>query len=431
MSEEKSSELHKFYAKNLEERLSILKEFSGLSEEELNELRNYGSLDFEKANRMIGNVIGSIQFPLGIATNFMINGKDYLIPMAIEEPSVIAAASKAAGIARKAGGFKAESKESIMIGQIQLKGIKDFSKAKKEILKKKKELLEKVNSIDKVLIEAGGGAREIEVREIGKGKKKFLVIHLLVDVRDAMGANTINSMCEKIAPEIEEISNGKAGLRILSNLAVHRTVKARAVFTKKALEESFKGQGKGGEIIKGIIDAAEFAEADAFRACTHNKGIMNGVDAVAVATGNDFRAIEAAVHAFSCWKNKGYKPLSKYYKDKKEDLVGEIELPLALGIVGGATKTNPVAGISLKILGVKSARELAEVIACVGLANNFAALRALATEGIQKGHMKLHAKNIAIMAGANGKEVERVAEKMVKEKDVSVGKAKEIMNESG
>ncbi|MDD5148837.1 MAG: hydroxymethylglutaryl-CoA reductase, degradative, partial [Candidatus ainarchaeum sp.] len=260
-------------------------------------------------------------------------------------------------------------------------------------------------------------------------KGKMLVVEIVVDVRDAMGANAINTMCEAVTPRIEEISGGKVLLRIISNLAVYRTVKAKAVFSKKSLEESFKEGGfKGEEIVEAILNAYAFAEADIFRACTHNKGIMNGIDSVVIATGNDFRAVEAGAHTFAGWKNKGkYKPLTKYYKDKKGDLVGEIELPLAVGLVGGATKTHPIARIAVKILGVKSAGELGEVMACVGLANTFAAMRALATEGIQRGHMKLHAKNIAVLAGAKGKQIDKIAEKMVKERNIKVDRAKELL----
>jgi len=427
--DEKSSELSGFYSKSLEERLELVKEFSGLSEEELGQLKEFGALDFDSANRMAENVIGTMQLPLGIATNFRINGKDYLIPMAIEEPSVIAAASNAAKIARKAFGFKAEATEPIMIGQIQLIA-KDLKKARKEINARKKELLERANQADIALVKAGGGARDLILRELKGKKEKFLVLHLLVDVRDAMGANTVNTMCEKIAPKIEEITGGKVRLKIISNLAVYRTAKAKAVFTKKALEESFREfKVKGKEIVKSIIQAFELAEIDEFRACTHNKGIMNGVDAVTIATGNDWRAIEAGAHAFACWKNKSYKPLTKFYEDGKGDLVGEIELPLALGLIGGTTKSNPIARIAVKILGVKNTREFAGVIASVGLANNFAALRALATEGIQRGHMKLHAKNIAVMAGAIGVQIESIAEQMTKEKNISAERAKQILKE--
>jgi hydroxymethylglutaryl-CoA reductase len=380
---------------------------------------------------MIENVVAVQQLPLGIATNFRINGKDYLVPMALEEPSVVAAASKAAGIARESGGFEAKAALPLMIGQIQVIGIKKPEEARKKILKAKKELLEKANSMDQTLVKFGGGAKKLEAKILKTIKGKMLIAELLVDVRDAMGANAINTMCEAITPKIEEITGGKVLLRIISNLAVYRTVKAKTVFSKKALEESFReGNLKGEEIVEAIINAYAFAEADAFRACTHNKGIMNGIDAVAIATGQDWRAIEAGAHAFACWKNKGkYKPLTKYYKNKEGNLAGEIELPLAVGLVGGATKTHPIAKIAVKILGVKSAGELAEVMACVGLANNLAAIRALATEGIQRGHMKLHAKNIAVLAGAKEKQIDEIAEKMIEEKNIKVDRAKELLQQ--
>src|SRR3989338_574590 len=425
------SHIEGFYKKNLEERLAIIKEAAQLSEEEISELKKFAALDFEQADRMIENVICTQQFPLGIATNFRINGKDVLVPMALEEPSVVAAASKAAGIARESGGFTSKATEPIMIGQIQIIGIKNPENAVKKILKEKKQFLEKANSMDRTLEKFGGGAKKISAGVLKTIKGKMLIVELLVDVRDAMGANAINTMCEAITPQIEEITKGKVLLRIISNLAVHRTVKASAVFSKKALEESFReGNLKGEEIVEAILNAYAFAEADVFRACTHNKGIMNGVDAVAIATGNDFRALEAGAHAFAFWKNKQkYKPLTKYYKDKSGNLVGEIELPIAVGLVGGATKTHPIAKICVKILGVKTAQELAEIIACTGLANNLAALRALATEGIQRGHMRLHAKNIAVIAGAKGKQAEEIAEKMISEKNIKVDRAKEILGE--
>ncbi len=425
------SNISEFYKKSLEERLAIVKEFAQLSEEEIQQLKKFAALDFEQANRMIENVIAVQQLPLGIATNFRINGKDYLVPMALEEPSVVAAASKAAGIARESGGFEAKATLPLMLGQIQVIGIKKPEEARKKILKAKKELLEKANSMDQTLVKFGGGAKKLEAKILKTIKGKMLIAELLVDVRDAMGANAINTMCEAITPKIEEITGGKVLLRIISNLAVYRTVKAKTVFSKKALEESFReGNLKGEEIVEAIINAYAFAEADAFRACTHNKGIMNGIDAVAIATGQDWRAIEAGAHAFACWKNNGkYKPLTKYYKDKEGNLAGEIELPLAVGLVGGATKTHPIAKIAVKILGVKSAGELAEVMACVGLANNLAAMRALATEGIQRGHMKLHAKNIAVLAGAKEKQIDEIAEKMIEEKNIKVDRAKELLQQ--
>jgi len=426
-----SSEISGFYKKTLEERLSILKEFAGLSQEDLEELKKNGAMDFETANRMIENVVGTQQLPLGIATNFKINGKDYLVPMALEEPSVVAAASKAAGIARVSGGFKVESTPPVMIGQIQLVNLKDAEKAVGGIKNAANELIDLANKADPILVKFGGGAKKIEARVIETDKGKMVIVHLLVDVRDAMGANAINTMCETISQRLEQLSGGETRLRIISNLAIYRTVKAKAVFSKKALEESFKERKmKGEEIIEHVLDAYHFAANDVFRACTNNKGIMNGIDAVAIATGQDFRALEAGAHGFASLKGK-YVPLTKYYKDRDGNLVGEIELPVAVGLVGGAVKTSPVAKIAVKILGVKTASELGEVMAAVGLAQNFAAMRALATEGIQRGHMGLHAKNIAVMAGAKGKEIDLVAARIAEEKNIRVDRAKEVLEELG
>ncbi len=422
------SDISGFHRMGIKERLEKLKEF-GLSPEDAETLAKEGNLPLETADRMIENVVGTFPFPLGIATNFLINGRDYLIPMAIEEPSVVAAASYAAKLARPGGGFAASSDEPVMIGQIQLVGVPDMDKAKSGILSKKEEILDACNRRDSTLVKFGGGARDIELRELQTKKGTMLIVHLLVDVRDAMGANAVNTMAETVTPLLESVSGGKARLRIISNLADRRLARARAVWTKEALEESTKGKMKGEEVVDAMLEAYAFAESDPYRCTTHNKGIMNGIDAVTIATGNDFRAVEAGAHSYAC-RNGEYKPLTKYYKDEKGNLVGEIELPLAVATVGGATRTNPIARISLSILGAKTSKELAEVIASVGLAQNFAALRALATEGIQKGHMRLHAKNIAVTAGATGEKIDRVAAKMIEEGNISVSRAKEIL-ESG
>jgi len=423
----KSSEIHGFYKKTRSERISALKEFADLSEEQAKLLAKDSPLEFETADNMVENVVSTQQLPLGIATNFQLNGKDYLIPMAVEEPSVVAAASNAAKIARKSGGFTTESDEPVMIGQIVLLNVPDLEGAKKAIKEKEQGLIEKANTVDPVLVKFGGGARGIELRD----SEGFLFVHLLVDVRDAMGANAVNTMSESIAPQLEELSKGQAKMRIITNLATHRKARAKAVFSKQAIEESFKGKDIGmttDEIIDSIINVYKIAEADQFRATTHNKGIMNGIDAVAVACGQDWRAIEAGAHSFACISGK-YKPLTKYSKDSDGNLVGEIELPIAVGLIGGAVKTNPTAGACLSILGVKTAQELAEAIAAVGLAQNFAAIREIATRGIQAGHMALHAKNIAVMAGAKGEQVDKIAEKMVEEKNIRVDRAKEILEE--
>ncbi|MEW6328997.1 MAG: hydroxymethylglutaryl-CoA reductase, degradative [Candidatus Micrarchaeota archaeon] len=378
---EKSSEISGFYKLGFEERARFLKEFAGLSEEEITLLKNTGALGREFADKMIENVVGGFTLPLGIATNFRINGKDYLIPMALEEPSVVAAASNAAKLARAGGGFTASADEPIMIGQIQLTKIKNVKEAQAAILENKKELLALANSRDSTLIRLGGGAKEVEARAILTPRGEMLIIYLYVDVRDAMGANAVNTMAEMLAPRAEEITGGKARLRIVSNLATKRLARAGAVFKRDVVGE---------DVVEGVLDAYEFARANGYRCATHNKGIMNGIDAVALATGNDWRALEAGAHSYACMSGK-YQPLTSYEKNKSGDLLGKIELPLAAGTVGGATR-HPTARVALKILGVNGARELACVMAGVGLAQNFAALRALATEGIQKGHMKLHAR---------------------------------------
>lgn len=416
----KTSRIPKFYRFPPEERLRIVAEFAGLSEEEIELLKKTGGLGIDLADRMIENVIGTFQLPLGIAVNFLINGKDYLIPMAIEEPSVVAAASNAAKMAREGGGIHTQSTSPMMIGQIQLLGVKDPYSARFEILKAKEEILEKANECDPVLVKLGGGAKDLEVRVVESRVGVMLVVHLLVDVKDAMGANAVNTMAEAVAPRLASIAGGRFRLRIISNLADRRIVRAKVRIPPKAVG--------GMEVAEGIVEAWAFADADPYRAATHNKGIMNGVDAVVIATGNDWRAVEAGAHAYAARTGR-YKPLSTWEIDEEGFLVGTLEMPLAVGIVGGATRTNPLARISLKILGVKSAQELAEVIGAVGLVQNLAALRALAAEGIQAGHMSLHAKNIAVMAGAVGDEIDKVAEILVKEKKIRVDRAKEVLEE--
>ncbi len=412
----KTSRIPGFYNMSMKERLKIVSEFAELTDEETKKISEE-HLDMNLANVMIENVIGEMDLPFGIATNFLINGKDYLIPMAIEEPSVIAAASHAAKLAREGGGFFTSSTEPIMISQIQVVNLKDPHFAKLQVLEKKEELLKIANEVDPILIKVGGGCRDIDARVIDSHLGKMLVVHLLVDVRDAMGANAVNSMAETLAPYIEELTGGKVYLRILSNLAVYRLARARAIWKKDVIGE---------ETVRGILYAYEFAHIDPFRAATHNKGIMNGIDAVLIATANDWRAVEAGAHAYAAISGK-YTSLSHYEMNDNGDLVGTIELPLAVGIIGGATSSHPKAKIARKILGIKTAREFSEVLAAVGLAQNFAALRALATEGIQKGHMSLHARNIAIMAGAKGDEIEKVAEILAKEGKVRVDRAKEIL----
>lgn len=417
---ERCSRVSGFHKLSVEERIKNLKEFSNLSEEDIKLLKNFGSL--EALTNVIGeNIISAHEIPLKIATNFKINGKEYVIPMAIEEPSVVAAASNAARFMRDGEGIVTSYTGSYMISQIQLCKINNIEKAQEAILKNKEFLLEIANKKDPVLIKFGGGAKDLEVRVIETKKGKMIIIHLIVDTKDAMGANVVNTMAEAIAPYIEEITGGKVYLRIVSNLATKRLVRVKVKIPKKVLgKENLSGE----EVAEGILYAYAFAEADPYRATTHNKGIMNGIDAVAIATGNDFRAIEAGAHAYAC-NNGGYKPLSKWYDDG-DFLIGELKLPLAVGTVGGVTSVHPKAKLALKILGIKTAEELACIMAAVGLANNFAALYALSTEGIQRGHMKLHAKNIAVQAGVPSQFVDVVALKMIEEGEITQRKAEEL-----
>ncbi|MBU2618046.1 MAG: hydroxymethylglutaryl-CoA reductase, degradative [Euryarchaeota archaeon] len=408
-----------FYKLSPLERLEKVMEFANLDEESVENIRKSGALSVDQADKMIENVIGVMETPLGIATNFTINGKDYLIPMAIEEASVIAAASNAAKMARDKGGFSASTTKPIMIGQIQLI-CDDPHGARASIVEARKKILELANEQNSTLVKLGGGARDLEVRIIETPSGKMVIVHLLVDCRDAMGANTVNTMCERVSPLIEQLTSGRVYLRIVSNLAVKRLARAKAVFSKEALG--------GGDVVDAIIQAYSFAAADPYRCATHNKGIMNGITAVALATGNDTRAIEAGAHSYASFSGR-YKPLTTYEKNEDGNLVGMIELPIAAGLVGGATQVHPVAIANLKILGAKTASELAEVMASVGLAQNIAALRALATEGIQRGHMSLHAKNIAVMAGATGDMVEKIASALVREGRVQLDRAKELLEE--
>ncbi len=416
----KTSVIPKFYNLPFEEKLRIVKDFAGLTDEEVAILKNSGSLPIEIAERMIENVVGVAHIPLGVAVNFIINGKPYLIPMAIEEPSVVAAASHAAKLAAAKGGFFTSSTEPIMIGQIQVVGVDKPEKAKADLLLEKERILEEANKQDPVLVSMGGGAKDLNVKVLNTFRGPMVIAELHVDCRDAMGANAVNTMAEAVAPLIERITGGKVLLRIISNLATFRLARAKTVIDKNVLG--------GEEIVEGIVDAYAFAAADPYRCATHNKGIMNGVTAVVLATGNDTRAIEAGAHAYAA-RSGHYSPLTTWEKDENGDLVGTIELPVAVGIVGGATRTNPIAKIALKILGVKTARELGEVLAAVGLAQNLAALRALVKEGIQRGHMSLHARNIAISAGATGELIDLVAERMVQERKIRIDRAKEILEE--
>ncbi|MAI01533.1 hydroxymethylglutaryl-CoA reductase, degradative [Nitrosopumilus sp.] len=414
------SSISKFFEKSRKDRLEIIGNFANLSEDELNTLENMnGGISFDKADKMIENAIGTFSLPLGIATNFKINNKDYVVPMVIEEPSVIAAASKGAKIARIKGGFEVTADESYSIGQIQILNT-DTNIAIKKINEQTDEILKLANSKSNTLSKMNKGAKEIMCKEIDTPSGSMLIVELLIDVGDAMGANVTNTMCEAVSPLIEKITGGKALLRILSNYSTRRMVKAKAIFEKESV---------GGEnVVDNIILAYEFADNDVYRAVTHNKGIMNGIISVANAVGQDSRAIEAAANAYAAISGK-YRSLSKWSKDDDGNLVGILEIPLSVGIVGGIANVHPVAKICAKILNVESAQELACVMTATGLAQNYSAIRALSTEGIQKGHMRLHARNLAAAAGATPEQIDLIVEKMVQANSISLDKAKELLHQ--
>jgi hydroxymethylglutaryl-CoA reductase len=415
-----------FYKLPLAQRLAELAKRGKLSADDLAALSGEVGLTAEQADHMIENVVGLHALPLGIALNFIVNGREVLVPMAIEEPSVVAGASFMAKLARAGGGFIAQADPPEMIGQIQLLGIQDLPTARKAILEQKKQLLADIAELDPVLKSLGGGPRDLEVRTIEESPiGAFLVVHLIYDVRDAMGANAVNTAVERLSPALEKITGGKAHLRILSNLADRRLAQSKCTIPLSELSfDTYPAE----EVRDGIISAWAFAAADPYRAATHNKGIMNGVDPVVIATGNDWRAIEAGAHAYAAHSGY-YTSLSTWGQDARGNLEGSLEMPMAVGIVGGATRVHPVARASLKLMGVSSAARLAEIIVSVGLAQNLAALRALATEGIQRGHMGLHARQVAIAAGAQGETIERLAAQMVAESTVRIDRAKEILNE--
>lgn len=415
----------KFYELNLEERLEQLSRESGVPLSEFKPFVN-GGLIPESADHMVENAIGVFGMPLGVARNFMINGREVLVPMAVEEPSVIAGASFMAKIARAAGGFKAEADPPEMIGQLQVLDIAYLEIARQSILEHRQEILDMAGEVDPMLVKLGGGPRDLIVRTITDSViGDFLVVHLILDVRDAMGANAINTALEKIAPKVAAITKGRVHLRILSNLADRRLARAACTIPLEAL--AF-GDYSAETVRDGILEAWAFAEADPYRAATHNKGIMNGVDAVVLATGNDWRAVEAGAHAYAARSGR-YTSLSTWKKDEDGNLQGFLEMPMAVGIVGGATRVHPAAQASLKMMKVTAACELAEIIVSVGLAQNLAALRALATEGIQRGHMGLHARQVAAAAGATGDEVDRLANQMVLEKIIRSDRAEQILKE--
>jgi len=416
----KTSEFKGFYKLSPQQRLEEVAKFSSLTEEEVSLLAKTGALSIEAADHMIENVFSVMPLPMGIAVNFTINGKDYLIPMAVEEPSVVAAASNAARMARVKGGFFTSNTGPIMRAQIQIVNVADPYAARFKLFEAREKLMEIANSQDPMLISLGGGMKDLEVQILPSPLGTMVVMHLIADTRDAMGANTVNTMAEALAPYIEQITGGKVYLRILSNLADKRLVRVRTVIDKETV---------GGEdVVDGIVWAYTFASVDPYRAATHNKGIMNGIIPAVTATGNDTRAIEAGAHAYAA-RNGRYTSLTVWEKNKDGDLVGTIEVPMAVGLVGGATKVHPVARLAVKILGVKSAVELGEVIAAVGLAQNLTALKALATEGIQRGHMSLHARNVAVAAGATPDIIDQVVAKMVKARKVRQDYAEELVKQ--
>jgi hydroxymethylglutaryl-CoA reductase len=418
----KSSRLPGFYDLSVAERANTVAQWAGLTVEESAILEE--GLSSAQANQMIENVIGTHALPLGIAANFLINGRDYLIPMAIEEPSVIAGASFAARLVRQGGGFSTSSTESLMIAQMQVVDVADPWAARFDLLAVKQRFLDVADETDPLIVSLGGGARGLEVQVIPESPAgPMLVAHLIYDCRDAMGANTLNTAAEALAPLVEEITGGRVVLRILSNLADRRLARAKCALPAEIL--AFAGY-TGSLVVERIVEAYALAAVDPYRAATHNKGIMNGIDAVVIATGNDWRAVEAGAHSYAA-RSGSYTSLTTWGKDDNGNLVGTLELPMAVGIVGGATRVHPTAKVALKILRAKTARELAEVIAAVGLAQNLAALRALATEGIQRGHMELHARQVAIAAGATGEMVEKVARQLVAERRIRLDRAREIL----
>ena len=406
-----NSRLSGFFRHSVAERRAIVAEMANLTQEQVDALEACGALSEDSADRMIENVIGTMSLPVGIATNFVIDGKHYLIPFCLEESSVVAAASNMAKRCLKNGGFSTNSDAPMMIAQLQVLDCQDWRKAEQEILEAADELMALCNSLPSTMIRLGGGCKRIETRLLDTISGPMLIAHIIVDCRDAMGANAVNTMAELIAPRIEQITGGRVHLRILSNLAAHRLARVQAVFTPEEISEDGT-HANGVSVIEGILEAQHFAMADPFRAATHNKGVMNAISSVGVACGQDWRAIEAGCHAWAAYSNGTYGSMTSWNKDSNGNLVGTIETPMAVGIVGGASKVHPVAQANLAILGVESAQELAGIIAAAGLSQNLGALRALSTKGIQAGHMKLHARNMAVSAGAVGEEIEIVAARL-------------------
>ncbi len=406
-----NSRVKGLYKMSVEERRALVAKAAELTDEHIYALASHGELDETAADRMIENVIGTMSLPVGVATNFVIDGKHYFIPFCLEESSVVAAASNMAKRCLASGGFRTNNDAPVMIGQIQLLDIKDMEAAQRSIREAADELMAFCNDVPSRMIALGGGCKAIETRVVSTNLGTMLVVHLLVDCRDAMGANAVNTMAERVAPKLEALTEGRAHLRILSNLAAHRLARVEAVFTAEEMASNAESDD-GEAVIQGILEAHTFAVEDPYRATTHNKGIMNAISSVALACGQDWRAIEAGCHAWTTIASGAYTSMSSWSQDKEGNLVGRMELPMAVGIVGGASKVHPAARANLAILGVETAQELAGVILCAGLAQNLGALRALSTKGIQAGHMKLHAKNMAVSAGAVGEEVDVLAARL-------------------
>ena len=418
----RTSRLPGFYKVSVEERRALVSEATGADADEIVRSLDGGGLDEETADKFVENVIGTYALPYGVALNVRVNGSDHVVPMVVEEPSVVAAASNAARMVREGGGFTAEADAPLMTAQVQLTHVRDRAGAKERILASKRALLALADGAIPGLVERGGGARDLEVRELGTEEDAMLAVHVYVDCRDAMGANLVNGLAERIAPNLAEIARARVGLRILSNLCDRRCVRIACRVPAKALATE---EMSGDEVIDGIVNASRFAELDPYRAATHNKGIMNGVDAVVIATGNDWRAVEAGAHAFAA-RDGRYRPLATWRRDG-DHLVGRLELPLALGTVGGTLRVHPAARLSLRLLATTNAQELATIAASVGLASNLAAVRALATCGIQRGHMALHARSVALAAGASGDEVERVATLIVEARNITLEAAQNAL----
>ncbi len=428
MDNKHTSRIPGFYKRPLTERAALVAQWAQLTSQEQSVLVGASGLGVAQADNMIENVVGTYALPLAVATNFLVNEKEYLVPMVVEEPSVVAAVSGAAKLFREGGGFITSSDEPVMIGQIQVLDFPDLYAAAGRVRQYKAELLQEADKVGGSIVKRGGGARDIQVRPMpGTSVGDMLVVHVLFDARDAMGANAVNTVVEHLAPFIEKLTGGRVNLRILSNLADERKARAESVI---APEHMATPELNGTQVVQSIVEAGVFAEVDPYRAATHNKGIMNGIDPVVIATGNDWRAVEAGVHAYAA-RNGQYTSLTRWWQDDDGNLRGAIEVPLALGIVGGATRVHPTAQVALRILGVESARELAEVVAAVGLAQNFAAIRALATHGIQKGHMRLHAKQLAVAAGATGAQVDRVVQQMIDESNIRLERAKQLVQALG